>query len=94
MHPNEQSKINCEKIFFEKSYFQKIKINGKSLYLKRDDLIHQIFSGNKARKLFYYLTKNFSKKKEIISYGGAQSNMIYPLSELARIKKMQIHILY
>jgi len=59
---------------------------GKSFFLKRDDLIHPDFSGNKARKFYYYLNNNFPLIKKIVSYGSNQSNAMYSLSVLAKMK--------
>jgi 1-aminocyclopropane-1-carboxylate deaminase len=47
------------------------------LYLKRDDLIHDVVSGNKWRKLKYNI--EFAQKndvKTILTFGGAYSNHI------------------
>ena len=45
------------------------------VYVKRDDLIHHIISGNKWRKLKYNLLHfNTLNKKGIITMGGAYSN--------------------
>ncbi len=65
---------------------EEIIFNGDSFYLKRDDLIHPDFSGNKARKFHYYLLHDFLKVKKIVSYGSNQSNAMYSLSVLAKIK--------
>ncbi len=65
---------------------ENISVDGHSVYLKRDDLIHTDFSGNKARKLHYFLTNNFPNISKIISYGSAQSNAMYSLSVLARMR--------
>lgn len=51
-----------------------------SLYIKRDDLIHPIISGNKWRKLKYALLE--AKQRgvaEIISFGGGHSNHLHAL---------------
>lgn len=50
-------------------------LNGIEIWLKRDDLIHPEVSGNKWRKLKYYL-KDFQKSgcNEILTFGGAYSN--------------------
>jgi 1-aminocyclopropane-1-carboxylate deaminase len=49
--------------------------NGIYLYLKRDDLIHPVISGNKWRKLKYLLKKARDEKKEhLVTFGGAFSN--------------------
>lgn len=65
------------------SIFQKIYFFDREIFIKRDDLIDKDFSGNKARKLWYYLKNDFKDIKKIISYGSAQSNAMYSLSVLA-----------
>lgn len=51
--------------------------NEITLYLKREDLIHPIVSGNKFRKLKYNLLKAKEEKKtKLITFGGAFSNHI------------------
>jgi len=55
-------------------------------YLKRDDLIDSDFSGNKARKFYYYLFHQFPEIKTLRSYGSAQSNAMYSLSVLAKMR--------
>jgi len=66
-----------------------------SIFVKRDDLLgvsanhndsSQAFTGNKARKLHYYLENDFPEISTLVSYGSAQSNMLFSLSELAKIK--------
>jgi 1-aminocyclopropane-1-carboxylate deaminase len=48
---------------------------GLSVYIKRDDLIHPIISGNKWRKLKYLLEKARSQHKtHLVTFGGAYSN--------------------
>ena len=68
------------------SPIEEIFVDGKHFYLKRDDLIHPDFSGNKARKFYYYLMHDFPKVKKLISYGSSQSNAMYSLSVLAKMK--------
>jgi len=63
-----------------------ITIEGHSFYLKRDDLLHPDFSGNKARKFHYFLKNDFPNINKIISYGSAQSNAMYSLSVLAKMR--------
>lgn len=65
-----------QSITFEKQHF----------YLKRDDLIDLDFSGNKARKLYYFLQNDFPDMHKLVSYGSAQSNAMYSLSVLAKLK--------
>ncbi len=66
---------------FEKHTFRK-----RVFYLKRDDLLHEDFSGNKARKFEYFLQKDFKDIKRVVSYGSNQSNAMYSLSVLAKLK--------
>ena len=63
-----------------------ISFEGNSFYLKRDDLLHPDFSGNKARKFYYFLKNDFPNISKIVSYGSAQSNAMYSLSVLAKMR--------
>lgn len=48
---------------------------GLTLFIKRDDLIHPIISGNKWRKLKYILKKAQAESKtHLVTFGGAYSN--------------------
>lgn len=48
---------------------------GLSVFIKRDDLIHPIISGNKWRKLKYLLKKaRAENKNHLVTFGGAFSN--------------------
>lgn len=71
---------------YTNSPIEKITFNNNSFYLKRDDLLHSDFSGNKARKFYYFLQKELNGIKKIVSHGSAQSNAMYSLSVLAKIK--------
>ncbi len=68
------------------SPIQTITLDNHTFYLKRDDLIHPDFSGNKARKFYYFLTHDFPNIDTLISYGSAQSNAMYSLSVLAKMR--------
>ena len=57
-----------------------------SFYLKRDDLLHPDFSGNKARKFYYFLQNDFQNIQKLVSYGSPQSNAMFSLSVLAKMK--------
>jgi 1-aminocyclopropane-1-carboxylate deaminase len=64
---------------FPKSRNQKITIENTtvSLYIKREDLLHPLISGNKFRKLKYNLAQAKEENKEILlTFGGAFSNHI------------------
>ena len=51
------------------------------LFIKRDDLIHDVISGNKWRKLKYnFREANLRGCDNILSFGGAHSNHLHALS--------------
>lgn len=60
--------------------------NKVEVFVKRDDLIHPIVSGNKWRKLKYNLEQAKAKKKAcILTFGGAYSNHLTATSEVGRL---------
>jgi len=67
----------------------KITFNNRTFFIKRDDLLHESFSGNKARKFYSFLEIDFSECKKLISYGSAQANSLYSFSALAKLKDWQ-----
>ncbi len=69
---------------FKSSPVQKIQFRGHELFLKRDDLLHADFGGNKARKFFGFFLKDLSKYRKLVSYGGNQSNAMVSLAAFAR----------
>ena len=71
---------------FPSSRLQKCVFRGREIYIKRDDELHIDFSGNKARKLHWFLNQDFSHIKRVISYGSNQSNAMYSISVLARMR--------
>ncbi len=78
--------LNKREKMLKDSPIQKIVFRNLQFYLKRDDLLHPDFSGNKARKFYYFLKNDFPKIKKIISYGSMQSNAMYSLAVLAQMK--------
>ena len=82
MHPK---LINLEQTFgksvlvkINDSFLEKHKVN---LWIKRDDLLHPIVSGNKWRKLKYNLDNALSLGADtLISMGGAYSNHLHALA--------------
>lgn len=71
---------------FSSSPVEKHIFEGHSFYLKREDLLHPDFSGNKARKFHYFLQNDFPNIRKLISYGSTQSNAMYSLSVLAKMR--------
>jgi len=68
------------------SIIEKKVFNNKIVYIKRDDLLSKEFSGNKARKFHYFLEHKSPQIKRVISYGSSQSNAMYSLSVLAKMR--------
>ncbi len=75
---------------YRNSPITKTKFRNRTLYIKRDDLLDLDFSGNKARKFYYFLKEDFSGIKKIVSYGSAQANSLYSLSILAKLKGVKL----
>lgn len=77
-------------MIYKNSPITKTKFRNKTIYIKRDDLLNECFSGNKARKFYYFLKNDFPNVKKIISYGSAQANSLYSLSVLCKLKSLQL----
>ncbi|MGI2260163.1 pyridoxal-phosphate dependent enzyme [Shewanella sp. GXUN23E] len=63
---------------------------GFPVFIKRDDLLHQAFGGNKARKFAALLEMDFSEIDTLIGYGSAQANSLYTMAALAQLKGCQL----
>ncbi len=63
-----------------------VTVQGQQFYIKRDDQLHPVFNGNKARKFLYYLHFQQPRIKSVLSFGGNQSNAMMCLSVLAKMK--------
>lgn len=59
--------------------------HGYQFHLKRDDLLHPQFSGNKARKLKSLIETPLPQVKTLISYGSPQANSLYSFAALAHL---------
>lgn len=73
-----------------KSIVQNISLNplglNTNIFVKRDDLIDPIVSGNKWRKLKYaFLKAQVEKKDTIITFGGAFSNHLIATAKAGKI---------
>lgn len=67
--------LNTDKSILDEIQIPSLRDRGISLYIKRDDLIHDIVSGNKWRKLKYNVESCISRKKKgLLTFGGAYSN--------------------
>lgn len=73
----EKNKSKVDFLFEEK---------GVSVYIKREDLLHEHISGNKFRKLKYNIFEAKALKKEtILTFGGAFSNHITATAYAGRL---------
>ena len=70
----------------QNSPIEQIKFQNINFLIKRDDLLDDNFSGNKARKFYYFLKNDFPLIDTIISHGSNQSNAMYSLSVLSKLK--------
>ncbi|MBM7074149.1 1-aminocyclopropane-1-carboxylate deaminase/D-cysteine desulfhydrase [Shewanella sp. 202IG2-18] len=64
----------------------KVNLFGRPFFIKRDDLLHPKFSGNKARKFKALLDNDFPAVKQLVGFGSCQANSLYSLSSLAQSK--------
>ena len=71
---------------YTNSPIEQITFNNHNFFIKRDDLLDKNFSGNKARKFYYFLKNDFKGIKKVVSYGSCQSNAMYSLSCLCKIR--------
>jgi 1-aminocyclopropane-1-carboxylate deaminase len=69
---------------FSISPVQTMNFGGRSIYIKRDDLLHADFSGNKARKFYHFLHHDYSHITQLVASGSAQANSLYSMSVLAK----------
>ncbi|MFT5788320.1 MAG: 1-aminocyclopropane-1-carboxylate deaminase [Shewanella sp.] len=67
-----------------------IDFNGCRVFVKRDDLLHKEFSGNKARKFAYFLDNDFPGMTRLVGYGSPVANSLYSMSALAKLKGWQL----
>lgn len=74
---------------YTNSPIHEVTFNKQKYFIKRDDLLNPDFSGNKARKFYYYLINDFPNIKKIVSHGSSQSNAMYSLSVLCKLKNWQ-----
>lgn len=79
--------------FFEQKYNSTVEFLGKfnevDLFIKREDLIHPVISGNKFRKLKYNLLEaQKNNNSKLLTFGGAYSNHIAATAEACHLLKI------
>ena len=67
----------------------KIILEGRTFFVKRDDLFDKFLSGNKYRKLHTLLQTPKQNLKKIISYGGTQSNAMLAIAAMCKQKEWE-----
>jgi 1-aminocyclopropane-1-carboxylate deaminase len=70
---------------------ERMRFADRDYFLKRDDRIHPDFSGNKARKFHHWLRAELPRVRRVVSYGSVQSNAMYSLSVLAKMRGWEFH---
>jgi len=63
----------------------------RDFYVKRDDLIDPLLSGNKFRKLYSLIQTPAEQYREVLSYGGTQSNAMLSIAALCQQKGWEFH---
>ncbi|KAA6224805.1 MULTISPECIES: 1-aminocyclopropane-1-carboxylate deaminase/D-cysteine desulfhydrase [unclassified Campylobacter] len=71
----------------------KIKFKGFEFYVKRDDELGLI-NGNKARKLAFFMSKNYPKGQGFLSYGGTQSNALLALAIFTKQRDYKLNFVH
>ena len=91
MHPDlNKLEKSLTKSILTKIEDPKLENHQISLWIKRDDLIHPIISGNKWRKLKYNLDHALSLGADtLISMGGAYSNHLHALAYIGKILNLK-----
>ncbi|PID47813.1 MAG: 1-aminocyclopropane-1-carboxylate deaminase [Proteobacteria bacterium] len=71
-------------IDWQASRVDRIQFAGRPYFVKRDDLLTPL-SGNKARKLYGLMSQDLSGYRNIVSYGGTQSNAMLALAQFCQM---------
>jgi len=65
--------------------------HNKSFYVKRDELLDPLLSGNKYWKLYALMQEPNERYNKIFSYGGTQSNAMLSIAALCHKKGWEFH---
>jgi len=66
-------------------------LRNKSFYVKRDELLDPLLSGNKYWKLYALMQVPKQRYKQLVSYGGTQSNAMLSIAALCNKKGWAFH---
>jgi len=82
--------------FFKEIFSKNIRLKipfleneGYEIFMKREDLIHPIISGNKFRKLKYNIKEIKNKNLKLVTFGGAFSNHLLAVAYISKIEKIK-----
>lgn len=73
------------------SAVEAFRFRGRNFFVKRDDTIDPLLSGNKYRKLYSLLQTPSQLYTKIYSYGGTQSNAMLSIAALCHHKGWEFH---
>jgi 1-aminocyclopropane-1-carboxylate deaminase len=68
------------------SVIEPFALNGTTFFIKHDEQIHPLLSGNKYRKLYTLINTPSKTYHTLYSYGGIQSNAMLSLAALSQMK--------
>lgn len=77
--------------FFDENRIEAFNFRNKSFYVKRDELLDPLLSGNKYWKLYALIQTAKQRYKQVISYGGTQSNAMLSIAALCQQKDWEFH---
>ncbi|NWF38406.1 pyridoxal-phosphate dependent enzyme [Mariprofundus sp. NF] len=70
---------------------ESFRFRGRDYFVKRDELIDPLLSGNKYRKLYSLIQTPAERYRGITSYGGTQSNAMLSIAALCQQKGWAFH---
>ncbi len=76
---------------FDKNRIEPFILRNKSFYVKRDELLDLLLSGNKYWKLYALMQAPKERYKQLVSYGGTQSNAMLSIAALCHQKGWEFH---
>ena len=77
--------------FFDENRIEAFIFRNKSFYVKRDELLDPLLSGNKYWKLYALIQMPEQRYKKVVSYGGTQSNAMLSIATLCHQKGWVFH---
>ncbi len=76
---------------FDENRIQPFILQNKSFYVKREELLDPLLSGNKYWKLYALIQMPKERYKKLVSYGGIQSNAMLSIAALCHQKGWAFH---